>query len=483
MQNRHPPRIAVFAILVVALIAAYYALRAWTAAGNGRLTASGTIEAVTVDVSPELGGLVKAVLVEEGAAVAAGSPLLVLDDTLLQEQRKGAVAALESARAAGNTAARSLEVARAQYQQALEASLAEGRESRLQDWFAKDQLQFDQPEWYFSRAEQIAAVQVQIDKSKTDWESATDRLDKVAHSLNAAEFLRAEARLLQARIAYQVSKDVNERAQNSTDEDAPQGRYNRTHCGTNEGYVVDNPRLTNVIYSCTGDEHLSAISKRQFDDAQAELQDAQGAYSALLNSSAADEMLAARAEVEITQERYYAALDRLSALRTSDFAPKVVAAQGAVDQAQAAYDQSLRVVQQAQAGLDLMDAQLEKMSLSSPLDGVVLTRIVEPGELVQPASVVLSLGDLTNLTITVYVPEDRYGQISLNQAARVRVDSFPDLYFDATVIHVADQAEFTPRNVQTVEGRSATVYAVKLKVADPGGRLKPGMPADVDFSG
>ena len=48
--------------------------------------------------------------------------------------------------------------------------------------------------------------------------------------------------------------------------------------------------------------------------------------------------------------------------------------------------------------------------------------------------------------------------------------------------HIADQAEFTPRNVQTVEGRSATVYAIKLTVVDPQGRLKPGMPADVSFN-
>jgi HlyD family secretion protein len=62
------------------------------------------------------------------------------------------------------------------------------------------------------------------------------------------------------------------------------------------------------------------------------------------------------------------------------------------------------------------------------------------------------------------------------------VDSFPGKGFSAQVINIADTAEYTPRNVQTVEGRSATVYAVKLKVSDPEGHLKPGMPADVIFS-
>jgi len=61
------------------------------------------------------------------------------------------------------------------------------------------------------------------------------------------------------------------------------------------------------------------------------------------------------------------------------------------------------------------------------------------------------------------------------------VDSFPGAKFSAVVSYISDQAEFTPRNVQTVEGRSSTVYAVKLNVNDPNGKLKPGMPADVVF--
>jgi HlyD family secretion protein len=69
----------------------------------------------------------------------------------------------------------------------------------------------------------------------------------------------------------------------------------------------------------------------------------------------------------------------------------------------------------------------------------------------------------------------------LGQTAEVRVDSFPGLTFTATVVHIADQAEFTPRNVQTVEGRSSTFYAIKLQVSDPDGKLKIGMPADVVF--
>jgi hypothetical protein len=91
------------------------------------------------------------------------------------------------------------------------------------------------------------------------------------------------------------------------------------------------------------------------------------------------------------------------------------------------------------------------------------------------------LGQLDDLTITVYIPEDRYGTISLGETAQVSVDSFSGVTFTAIVTYIADKAEFTPRNVQTAEGRRSTVFAVKLSIENPEGKLKPGMPADVKF--
>ena len=146
-----------------------------------------------------------------------------------------------------------------------------------------------------------------------------------------------------------------------------------------------------------------------------------------------------------------------------------------------ALDQAKSALAQAEANLDLIDAQMSKLTVNAPMDGVILTRNVEPGEFVQPGAAALTVGDVTNLTITVYVPENRYGEVSLGQVVDVTVDSFPGVTFSATVIQIAQKAEFTPRNVQTVEGRSATMFAIKLKVENSEGKLKPGMPADVVF--
>jgi multidrug resistance efflux pump len=128
-----------------------------------------------------------------------------------------------------------------------------------------------------------------------------------------------------------------------------------------------------------------------------------------------------------------------------------------------------------------IDSQVAQLTVTSPIDGVVLSRAVEPGEYAAPGGALLVVGSLSSLTITVYVPEDRYGELRLGQTAQVSVDSFPAETFVATVDHIADQAEFTPRNVQTAEGRRSTVFAIRLSIANADGRLKPGMPADVRF--
>jgi HlyD family secretion protein len=135
----------------------------------------------------------------------------------------------------------------------------------------------------------------------------------------------------------------------------------------------------------------------------------------------------------------------------------------------------------ARAALVAIETQISSLTLSAPIDGIVLTRSIEPGEFAAPGAALVEIGQLDSLTITVYVPEDRYGAIGLGQSAEVSVDSFPADSFSGTVVHIAGQAEFTPRNVQTPEGRRSTVFAIRLAIENADGRLKPGMPADVRF--
>ena len=474
-------RSQIFMIVVFLAAAIYFAFRVVANKDDGKLRASGTIEAVEVNVSPETSGKVKEVLVDEGQTVKSGDPVLNLDDSLMVAQRAVASAQLDTANAGVLSAQNALNTAKSQYQITLETALTQDKNTRLKDWFSQTPGQFDQPTWYFTRLEQIQSAQNQVDLNQKALEDAQANLVKITQAVGQADFLQAEKRLLDARLAYTIAKDVNQRTQNANTSQAPKGIFNRTHCGTNQGYQLDTAQLTNQVYSCGQDPNLSIAGTNLYNSAQNELTSAQIAYNNLLNTQAASDVLQARADVSVAQEKYYASLDLLHNLQSGDQAESVTVAKGTMDQAQTVVDQAQKAAQQAQANLDLLDAQMKKLTIYAPMDGVVLARNVDPGEFVQPGAAAITMANLNELTITVYVPEDRYGEIHLGQTVDVTVDSFPGETFTATVSNIADQAEFTPRNVQTVSGRSATVYAVKLKVSDPAGKLKIGMPSDVVF--
>ncbi len=144
-------------------------------------------------------------------------------------------------------------------------------------------------------------------------------------------------------------------------------------------------------------------------------------------------------------------------------------------------DQAQGGIDQAAASLKLIDLQLDKCTVKAPQDGVITARNLESGEMVAPGGTLMVISKLDPLTLTVYVPEDRYGQVKLGQPVSISVDSFPSRNFAGTVKFISSEGEFTPRNVQTADGRKATVYAVKIEVPNAEGLLKPGMAADVIF--
>ena len=195
----------------------------------------------------------------------------------------------------------------------------------------------------------------------------------------------------------------------------------------------------------------------------------------LRSGATGNEIAALQAKVEMAQAQQAQAEAQLAQLKSGARPEQLAAAQAQIEVAQAQAGA-------AAAAIDVLKVQVDRLTLKAPMTGVVLKRSIEPGEVVLPGASLLKIGDLTNLYIVVYVSESRYGEVKLGQAAQVKVDSFPGETFTGTVAHIADQAEFTPRNVQTAEGRATTVFAVRLDVTNVDGKLKPGMPADVVFS-
>lgn len=447
-HNRPPLPVILIVLLLIISAGAYYfffANRPATAEA-GALSASGTVESAEIAIAPELAGKVVEVNVREGDAVTVGEVLFRLDASLLQAQKEVAAASLETAKAASVTAEAAAAAAQTQFDAALTVALNEDKTNRTADWGKSKPTNFNQPGWYFNRAEQKLAVQAEAEAAQANLTKAEENLSFVEQKSTSAGFLGAEARLAQARAAWQLSQDLLTKTNSATDGQA-----------------------------------LKDEAQNFVDDAKSELEDAQKAYDDEVTTEGATDVLQARAKLLVAQERFDLTQDQLRSYETGHQAPKVVAAQKTLDQANAAAAQAQAAIGQAEANLALLEAQMAKLTVTAPAEGVILTRNVEPGEVVNPGSAVLSLGRLSDLTITVYVPEDRYGEVSLGQTASVTVDSYPGVTFTATVIHISDQAEFTPRNVQTAEGRKSTVFAIKLRVADPESQLKPGMPADVLF--
>jgi HlyD family secretion protein len=361
-----PPVIVRVVVLVVVLsiIGAWWYL-GQNQAPAGPLSASGTIEANTVTLSPQLPGRVATVAAAEGDRVTAGQALITLDGATLQAQRDQAQAAIGAADA------------------------------------------------------NVSAAQAQIQTAQAGVAAAQARVDLLDATPTANQLAVAQAAVDKARVAVADLEDAYDELSKAA-KDTPAGR----------------------------------ALKLQRDLARADLVAAQAQQTLVADGPQPAEKAAAQAQLD--------------------------AANAQVDAATRAADAATAQASAARAALATIDSQIAQLTISSPIDGIVLTRAVEPGEYAAPGAGLMVVGDLTTLTITVYVPEDRLSAVSLGQAARVNIDS-SDQTFTGTVSHIAEQAEFTPRNVQTPEGRKSTVFAVKLAVANPDGTLKPGMPADVAF--
>lgn len=519
-------------LLIVLMIVALATFGVWFFAirpaqvNNDTLKASGTIEITQVQIGAEIGGRVVAVHAAEGDSVHTGDALVEIDTTLLASQRNQAEAALAVAQAARDAARANqallqagateeqlqsaqalLDQAGANHQ-AVQASLyALTTTSRPEDLSAAwKRLTQARQEYYGMHASlsaqqiedaQTAMTTAQGNLTQTETrQSALEKDQRTSHSaLDAAAVAvgDAQASLEAARQAYEAIKDSGQPFY-------AQIESARISLELAKMKLLQAEARKSVL---DADENIiqEAVDAAQStsDDAKSLVEDAQAAYDTLANSDQADrlgkmwqEMQDALSDLnsmgrggtvsveallnqlEAATAQQDAAAANLAAMTNGARQEQLTAAQAQVDAAQAQVDA-------AQAALNTLDVQISKLTIVSPQDGVVLTQVIQPGELALTGSTVFVLGLEDEKTITVYVPEERYGEISLGQEATLNVDSFPGVDFKAKVVNIANKAEFTPRNVQTVEGRKNTVFAIRLEIIDADDRLKSGMPADVTF--
>lgn len=444
--------VPVLLIVTLAILAIWYFSSGRDSIGvihsvnSTELSASGTIEATQVTVSSEVSGRVAEVLAQEGDLVNEGQILVRLDDTLLEAQIVQAETQLLQAKA--NYALIAAGTPQEKVQAALKAAQLEQISARQ----ALDDLE--------EKAVLVAAgVSQQIAELEKALDQASKRVDSLNMASDPADIDAARAQMILAKDQLDKANEDYSPYENKPEDNLVRASLLARLAETQKRYDQTVQKFNNLSGHASEIDLSLAVSNKALVEAQ--LADARMLYEKVSEGPDPDAVVLLEARLAVANAQIMAA----SAQPTSE---QLALAQAQVDAAQAA--------------IDLLNVQAGKYSLNAPIGGKVLNRSVQPGEIIVPAAPLLTLADLDKLTITIFLPENRYGDVKLGDLVYVTIDSFPGEQFSARVVQVADQAEYTPRNVQTAEGRTTTVYAVKLAVDPAGGKLKPGMPADVRFT-
>ena len=142
-------------------------------------------------------------------------------------------------------------------------------------------------------------------------------------------------------------------------------------------------------------------------------------------------------------------------------------------------------MKRANASVAVFDSQLNDTIATTPIDGVVLVKSLEAGEVTAAGATVVTIADTEHPWLRGYVPETQIGRIKIGQKVKLKTDSFKDKVYEGKITYISSQAEFTPKQIQTQEERVKQVYRVKITVDNKAQELKLNMPVDavIDLSG
>ncbi|MCG3212249.1 MAG: hypothetical protein FOGNACKC_05897 [Anaerolineae bacterium] len=388
-----------------------------SAAEAERLVGSGTIEADQLIVTAELGGRVEKILADEGDEVSAGDVLIELDKTDLLAQQTQLEAAIVTAKA-------NLLLADAPPRPE-NVSLAEAQLAQAEEVQTGAELVWQQAARLARNPIELDARISQMQGQVTD---AEKQLEMARVNLKRAE-IEAEA----------ASRDQS------------------SHAG-----LIQNEAAQ---YNLQAAQQAVKIAEAALAGTQQQVDNLQKLRANPLSLIA--QANAAEASYHQAQAAVLAAQADLSAAKAEP-APEDVN----IARAQ---------LREAETGLEIVQVQLAKQTLTAPRDALVSQKLINVGELASPGVVLLELSDLQTVDLTVYIPETQIGRVKLGQKAVVLVDAYAGETFEGWVSYIAHEAEFTPRNVQTQEERVNLVFAVKITLNNTGHRLKAGMPADAEI--
>jgi HlyD family secretion protein len=179
-------------------------------------------------------------------------------------------------------------------------------------------------------------------------------------------------------------------------------------------------------------------------------------------------------QVAVLKEEAASAKETYDLMKSGFRDEEIAQAQADLTRAKAALDQAL-------SSLEEVDTLLKEMTIRAPIDAIVEVCDLYPGDLLGANQTAVTLILPNQLWVRVYVPENYLGYMKENAKVEVKVDSFPKETFQGYVEQINRKAEFTPRNIQSVEERVNLVFGVKVRLDNSSGRLRAGMSADVTF--
>lgn len=184
------------------------------------------------------------------------------------------------------------------------------------------------------------------------------------------------------------------------------------------------------------------------------------------------------ARAEFIKAQRQLVLDQLDYERAENLFREGAISQQERDNAKTKADTTRASAESLKASSDLAEIKLGWADLASPLNGYVIAKSSLQGEVVQVGEPVFTVVDLNNIWVTAYVNETDLGKVKLNQKAFVKTDSYLSKKYDGWISFISQQAEFTPKYIQTTTERVKYVYRIKVRVDNSSLDLKPGMPAD-----
>jgi HlyD family secretion protein len=279
-----------------------------------------------------------------------------------------------------------------------------------------------------------ASLEADIQSRTAQLRQAQARLDQLLAGSREQEILQAEAAMEQAKSQYALAEEEWQRAQ--------------------------------VLY---GNDDISTSQydryRSQYTGSQAALAQAEQHLLLVREGPRKEDIEAARAAVAQAE----AALEQAKAVRLE------------LKRKEQESETRRAQVEQARAQVALIDTVISDGTVKAPMDGVILEKSAELGEVVAAGTTIATLGDINRPWLRGYIRQQDQGRVKLGMRVKVRTDSYPDKIYEGRLSFIASEAEFTPKQIQTEEERVKLVYRIKIEMENPQQELKLNMPASAEI--